>query len=114
MEKSEIEQGILDNNKILYAKLKELDKAVIALADAERDYHIAKARKAATLKIDGESVTLIDTLCKGDDHVADARYKYTLAESNLKALFTKIGSVRDTMSCYQSMLSQLKAEMNLK
>ena len=114
MEQIEIEQGIIDNNKILYAKLKELDKAVIALAEAERAYLTAKAKKAVTLKIDGESVSLIDTLSKGDPEVADARYQYTLAESNLKALFTKIGSVRDTMSCFQSMLSTYRSEMSLK
>ena len=61
---------------------KQLNEAIIAargrgkeLAEAERAYKIANAKKIIELKTQGYPATLILELAKGDVGVADLRYK---------------------------------------
>ncbi len=63
-------------------KSKQLNEAILAakergkeLAEAERSYKIANAKKILQLQSEGQRATLILELAKGDEEVATLRYK---------------------------------------
>lgn len=62
------------------------------LAESERDYRVALAKKILLLRDDKVPVTIINDLARGDEAVADLKFKrdvaQTLYDSVTQAIFT--------------------------
>jgi len=107
----EIMNGMKEKNRMLSMKNDELAELSEKKAVADRDYKVAYAQKVAQLKINGESVTIIPSLAKGDKAVADLCYKADIAEGVFHACREKIKDLRVQIDSYRSLLTWLRAEL---
>jgi hypothetical protein len=104
--------GIRQKNRQLSVKNDELIGLAEAKAQAERDYNIAVAEKTLRLKSDGQSITLIPSLVKGDSHVADLKMKLDIADGVQKACYGSIKACITAIDSYRSLLSWAREEMH--
>ena len=111
MTPDEIMSGMRKKNQALSMKNDELIELAEKKAQAERDYNIAIAKQVLELKQDGQSVTLIPTLAKGDSIVAELKYKADVADAVYGACREKIKDLRTAVDTYRTLLSWLKAEL---
>jgi hypothetical protein len=65
--------------------LKELRKSGSEYAEAERTYNTTKRRVCLTLRDHGMPVGMIEKVYKGEPQVADALFKFRIAEQTYKA-----------------------------
>jgi hypothetical protein len=79
-------------------------------AQKERAYRMAKAKKIVELRANGEPVTIITDLVKGDSLVSQLRLEYVVAEGVLKACINSIKGILSAIDTYRSMLSFVKSE----
>jgi len=108
---AEIMDGMKKKNLMLTQKNDEYLDLVEKRAQAERAYAIAVAEKTIQLKTEGYSITLINTLVRGDKTVAKLKYEYDVAEGVEKACLNVIKNLRSAIDTYRSLLAWLKAEM---
>ncbi len=101
-----------EKNRQLTMKNEEYEKLSEKLAEAKRNYKIARTQKITELKIKGESVTLIPKLVEGDKIVADLEYKMNVAEGVYKACSESIKDIRNAIETGRSILSWLKVELH--
>ena len=77
--------------ELLDVAIRELKKRGQIKAQAEHDYKVAQTKKMYLLREDGQPVTIISDLCKGDPEIADLRMKRdlgkTLYESNQQKIY---------------------------
>ena len=111
MNPQQIIEGMAAKNRILTQKNEEYLVLVEKRAQAERDYNVAFAKKTIELKIDGNSVTLINVLTKGDSVVSELKYKFDVAGGIEKACLESIKDVRTQIDTYRSLLTWLRAEL---
>ena len=83
---------------------------VEARAQAERAYNIAVACKTVELKGEGNPITVIDKMVKGDKAVAELKYKYDVAEGVCRACLMSIKSLVVGIDTYRSLLAWMKEE----
>ena len=107
----EIMDGLAEKNRMLSAKNDEYVDLIQKRAEAERVYNIAVAEKTISLKLDGNSITLIDKLVKGDKAVAQLKYDFDVCQGIEKACLNVIKNLRSAIDTYRSLLAWLKAEM---
>jgi len=79
-------------------------------AQKERAYRIAKAKKIVELRANGEPVTIIPDLTKGDKLVSQLRLEFVVADGVLKACSNSIKGLLSAIDTYRSMLSFAKSE----
>ena len=111
MNPAEIMNGLKEKNRMLSAKNDEYIDLIERRAQAERTYNIAVAEKTIALKLDGNSITLIDKLVKGDSTVAKLKYDFDVCQGVEKACLNVIHNLRSAIDTYRSLLSWLKAEL---
>ena len=105
--------GLADKNRQLTMKNDELQDLYKTHAEAEREYNIAYASKITSLRINGEPITIAKEIAKGDKPVADLFYKMRIAEGVLNACRERIKDLRSSIDTYRSILSWLKAELEI-
>ena len=108
---SEIMDGMARKNLMLSQKNDEYLELSEKRAQAERIYNVALAACVINLKQEGFSITLINTMAKGDKHVAECKYKYDVAYGVERACLEAIKNLRGAVDTYRSLLAWLKAEM---
>ncbi len=110
-------QQIMDlmrkKNQELSSKNEDYIKLNEKMAKAEMEYNIAYAEKILHLKMDGEPVTTAKDLAKGDKVVAKLRYAFVGAEGAYNACRESIKDLRGALESARSILSWLKAEMEI-
>ena len=106
-----IMDGMAAKNRMLTQKNDEYGELVRKEADAERLYNLAFARVVLEMKADGQSVTLIKDLVKGDKVVADAKFFWAVATGILKANTASCKTLSGQIDTYRSLLAWQKAEM---
>ena len=111
MTPQQIIDGMQQKNRELSMKNDELPELAENMAQAERDYNVAYARKLLELKSDGMSVTLSKDLAKGDKYIADLLFTYRVAEAVYDSAKKKIHSLVIHIDTYRSLLSWQKQEM---
>jgi hypothetical protein len=111
MTPAQIMEGMAAKNRLLTQKNEEYLQLVEKRAQAERDYNIALTHKTIELKTEGNSITLISTLVKGDRTVADLKYKMDVAYGVEKACLESIKDIRTQVDTYRSLLTWLRAEL---
>ena len=77
-------------NREVLAVINQLPILSVKAAETERDYRKALSIKTLTLKKAGYPVTIMNELTRGDDKVADLRFKRDVARENLKIAYEKI------------------------
>ena len=116
-----IKKGIV-TEKIVYAEVGEIltrkkegrvrdEEITIFESIGLAALDIAVAEKTMRLKMDGNSITLIDKLVKGDKLVSDLKLKFDIAEGVEKACLQAIKDARSAVDSYRSLLAWKKAEM---
>lgn len=111
MTPQQIMDGMAEKNRMLTQKNEEYLTLVEKRAQAERALNIAVARVTLEHKADGQSITLIDKLVKGDKTVADLKYQFDVAEGIEKACLLSIKSLMGAIDTYRSLLTWQRAEM---
>ena len=107
----QIIDGMADKNRMLTQKNDEYIELSEKRAENERSFSKAFARKMIELKIEGQSVTLIEKIAKGDDVVADMKYALDVSEGVCKACLNSIKAVTTQIDSYRSLLAWQKAEL---
>lgn len=111
MNPQSIMDGLQEKNRQLTMKNDELKELSEKHAEAKKDHLIALAQKITALKIEGQSVTLMKDLAKGDKIVAGMGYDVDVAFGVRDACKEKIADLRTAIDTYRSLLSWLKAEL---
>ena len=89
---------------LLEKALSESVKRGRALAEAERAYRIALAKKTFLLREEGQPATLIDNIAKGDEHVADLRFARDCAEADYD-------SSREAINVYKKEIDLMREQI---
>jgi hypothetical protein len=113
MTPQQIMDGMAEKNRMLSQKNDEYIELVEKRAQAERAYNIAVAEKTIILKSEGNSITLIGTLVKGDKIVAKLKYDFAVAEGIERSCLEVIKNLRSGIDTYRSLLTWLRAEKAL-
>jgi hypothetical protein len=113
MELAQLEKELMEKAGWLVTKLTEQKKLVIDHAHAEEAYRIALASKITELKLEGEKVTIISDIARGDKTVAGLKRDRDIAKGVSDACKSSIHSLQATMSGIQSLISTKKEEMKL-
>ena len=113
MSPQEIADGLGAKNRELTSKNQELQDLYEKYAETEREYNIGYAQKITKLRMDGEPITIAKDIAKGDKVVSDLFYKMRIAEGVLNACRERIKDLRSSIDTYRSLLSWLKAEMEI-
>lgn len=94
MQKVQEYEGLLDK------AVPEFRKRGITKAEAERDYRVALAKKFLELKAQGEKVTIMSDLARGDEAVAQLKCDYIIAE-------TLYDSAKEAIMVYKKQIDTL-------
>jgi len=111
MTPAEIINGLAAKNRLLTAKNDEYIELAEKKAQAERDYNIEVRTKTLMCRSDGDPVTVISTLVKGDQVVAKLKFDLDVATAVERACLESIKDLRSQIDTYRSLLSWLKAEL---
>ena len=109
---TKLKNAYILKNQELTAELKQYPVYAEEMAQAERKYLVAKSSAILDLKEQGQSVTLIPTISKG--MTADERFKFKVAESLFHACREKVKAIHANLDSYRSLLSTMKAEMEIR
>jgi len=108
---ADVLQGMTESKRLLASKNAEYLRLIQQRAEAERVYNIAVAEKTMRLRSDGESISLVDKLVKGDKYVAQCKLNLEIAIGIEKACAESMKDIRSDIDSSRSLLSWLKAEM---
>ena len=111
MTPAQIMQGLQEKNRMLTQKNGEYLDLAERRASKERSYNMAVAEKTLRLQADGYSVTLMQSIVKGDPNVSKAKYELDIAQAVEKACLESIKDLRSAIDTYRSLLAWLKAEL---
>lgn len=102
---SDLISEVFRKAELLETALSESVKRGRALADAERAYRVALAKKTFLLREEGQPATLIDNMAKGDEHVADLRFSRDCAEADYD-------SAREAILCYKKEIDIIREQIS--
>jgi hypothetical protein len=113
MELAQLEKELMEKAGWLVTKLSEQKQLVKDYAHAEEAYRVALASKMIELKLEGEKVTILSDIARGDKTVAGLKRDRDIAKGVSDACKSSIHSLQSTMSGIQSLISAKKAEINI-
>jgi hypothetical protein len=102
--------GMVKKNNELSLKIDELTELSESMAQAERDFNVAYAKKLLELKASGNAITTAKDLAKGDSNVAELLFKFRVAEAVHSACKKRIDALGTGIDTYRSLLSFKKQE----
>ena len=111
MTPAEIMNGLAAKNRLLTAKNDEYIELAEKKAQAEREHSVEVRIKTMKFRSDGDPVTLVPTLVKGDGTVAKLKFDLDVAAAVERACLESIKDLRSQIDTYRSLLSWLKAEL---
>ena len=107
-------QQVMDRLVLIPTLLSEKNDNYLSLmklrSKSEGEYNIAVAKKTLELKQDGNSITLIDKLVKGDKVVANFKWKLDVAYGVENACMQSIKDLRSESDSLRSLLTWLRSE----
>ena len=102
--------GLKSKNLALGLKTDELPTLGEDMAQKERDYNMAYARRLLVLQEEGCAVTTQKKLVDGDKHVATLLFEYRVAKVVYDSAKKKADSINVAIDTYRSLLSWYKQE----
>jgi len=109
----QIINGMQDKNRALTQKNGELVDLAEKSAQTKREFDVLYANKVLKLKQDGQPVTIIRDIAKGDPVVADFKFKADVAEAVYSACRESIKDIRAAIDTYRSILTWLREELKV-
>ena len=97
---SDIMQKIQEYERLLDTAVPTLKQRGMDKATAEKNYKVALAKKFLELKAQGEKVTIMGELARGDETVANLKEQFIIAE-------ILYDSVREAINVYKRQLDVL-------
>ncbi len=97
-------------NLLLEEKTEEFITLTKERAENERNYSKELAKEMLQLKLDGQSITLIKDLTKGNPMVADLKFKLDVSEGVMRACSKSIANISLAIESYRSILTWKRAE----
>ena len=76
----ELWQEIMDEQRLLDRAVRELKPRGQARAQAEHDYRVALSKRLLILRAEGNAVTHLAEIAKGEPEIADLRLQMDIAE----------------------------------
>lgn len=89
-------------NTRLNNAIKEMNIQAKHMASAEREYKVALAHRILELRTEGVPVTIINDLARGDERIAELRFKRDLARSLYETAKEGMRSLRVEANVLQS------------
>lgn len=80
-------------------------------AKTEKEYRIRQAQEILKLRAEGNKVTVIQDLAKGNEEVAELRLRRDVAESAYYTCISAIDNLRLEIDVLRSKLTWLRAEL---
>ncbi|MGL4108347.1 hypothetical protein [Clostridium sp. LP20] len=80
-------------------------------AKTEKEYRVRQAQEILKLKAEGNKVTIIQDLAKGNEEVAELRLKRDIAESAYYTCISAIDNLRLEIDVLRSKLTWLRTEL---
>lgn len=77
----ELWQEIMDEQRLLDRAVRELKPRGKKLAQAEHDYRVALSKRLLILRAEGNAVTHLADIAKGEPEIAELRLQRDIAES---------------------------------
>lgn len=105
---SQIEQGIIQKNRLLDDKNQEYVNLVEKRAINERDWRVACYR--VLLELSSDPVTVRQDLVKGDKDVSRLKMQYEISLGIERACLESMKDLREKIAVYRSFLSYHKAQ----
>ena len=102
VELTEIITLMRETNTRLNKAIIELHTQGKAMSEAEKDYKVALAHKILQLRTENVPVTIINDLARGDERIAELRFKRDLARSLYETAKEGMRSLRVEASVLQS------------
>ena len=93
----------------LFSATHEIENRGKTLAEAERLYRVALAKRTLELKQAGYPVTVITDITRGDENVASLRFDRDVAREMLKAIYERINVMKWQLKVVQD---SIKMEYN--
>jgi len=93
-----------EKNLLLQEKNDEMVSLAIEQANMQHDYRIAVASEIAKRRLNGESITLAETMAKGTPEVADKKVEFVVAEAKYKSCISSIKVTLAAISTLRSLL----------
>lgn len=98
-------QELTEKLQLLDQTISEIKKRGRELAECERNYRVSLASKILTERADGQPVTIINDICRGDEIVAELKLKRDIADS----MYT---SVQEAINVYKIQVRILESTIN--
>lgn len=86
--------------------LNESETLGVETAEAEYEYKCAEAKEILRLRAEGMSVTLIPTLAKGEENVANLRLNRDVALVRYKGAIERINAIKKEMAVVSDELAR--------
>lgn len=102
--------GIERKNRELSMKNDELLVLAEKMANAEKEYSIMYRKKVLECKSNGDPVTLIKDIVRGDPSVAELKFNMDVAEAIYKACKSAANVLVTAIDSYRSLLSWAREE----
>lgn len=110
VELTEIITLMMETNNRLTNAIETLHKQSKAMSAAEKEYKVALAHKILELRTENIPVTIINDLARGDERIAELRFKRDLARSLYETAKEGMRSLRVEASVLQT-ISKIQDEV---
>lgn len=98
----ELWEEIINIKVILEKSVAELKERGIAMAKAEKDYRVKLAHRTLVLRSEGYPVTVLGDVVRGEEEVAELRYKRDVAEALYKSCIEGINVYKLNLKILES------------
>ena len=102
---SDLLSELIRDRELMKTASKQLKERGVALAVAEAEYQTAKAKRALAMQADGQSVTMIQLVIKGDEEVSEKLFARDCAEAEYE-------SAREALNVYKLDARLLEAQID--
>lgn len=110
----ELKKQLAFANRRLFTMLEEQPKLVKKEGETEYAYRVALSSKMLTLKTEGQSITLIPDLAKGDKHVAGLRLEYHIAHGLADSNREAVRACQSSISSVQGLVAVERAKIDAR
>lgn len=98
----ELWEEIINIKVILEKSVAELKERGIAMAKTEKDYRVKLAHRTLVLRNEGYPVTVLGDIVRGEEEVAELRYKRDVAEALYKSCLEGINVYKLNLKILES------------
>lgn len=102
----ELWQEIMDEQRLLDRAVRELKPRGKARAQAEHDYRVALSKRLMLLRAEGNAVTHLADIAKGEPEIAELRLKRDIAESLYQSALESINVQKLKIRILEGQLSR--------